>query len=154
MAKEFITGAIDTILDRFGGNSSGNAPTLLMLGAFKFSLNTAVFQQMERSTTYRWAAQQRTGQIDALQFTGFGEDSIMLPGVVYPEFKGGAGQVDDLRKLAAEGKPLRLITGTGAVLGMWVIEGVRETASEYRTDGVPRKQEFTVEIRKFSDANI
>lgn len=150
--RETITGIIDKALASFRGNNSGNAPVLLMLGGFKFSLNTAVFQEMRRSTTSRWQAQERIGQYDALQFTGPGDDRISLPGVVYPDFRGGDRQVDDLRALAAQGRPLRLIGPTGEILGAWVIENVEETQSHHKPSGNARKQEFTVSIRKFGDA--
>lgn len=135
----------------FQGNHSGNAPVMLMLGGFKFSLNTAVFQQLQRATAYRWPAQQRVGELDALQFTGPAEDCITLPGVIYPDFRGGADQLDALRTLASEGRPLRLITATGDILGLWVVETVEETQSAFKPDGSPRRQEFYLSIRKFSD---
>lgn len=152
--RELITGAVDKLLNAFNGNDSGNAPTLLMLGGFKFSLNTAVFQEMHRNTSWRWPAQERVGQYDALQFTGPGDDRVTLPGVVYPDFRGDAMQVDALRAIAAQGKPVRLISATGQMLGTWVILSVEETASSFKPDGTPRKQEFTVTIRKFGDADV
>ncbi len=152
--REVITGQLDKKLSGFSGNDAGNAPTLLMIGGFKFSLNTAVFQEKRRSTSYRWPAQERTGQLDALQFTGPGEDRITLPGIVYPEFKGGTDQVDSLRKIAAQGKPLRLISATGVMLGVWVIENIEDVATFFKPDGTPRRQDFTVTIRKYSDADV
>lgn len=41
MKREFVTGTVDKLLSQFKANDSGNAPVLLMLGGFKFSLNTA-----------------------------------------------------------------------------------------------------------------
>jgi phage protein U len=152
--REIATGQLDRSLNGFAGNNAGNSPTMLMLGGFKFSLNTAVFQEMHRSTSYRWPAQERVGQFDALQFTGPGEDRITLPGIVYPDFRGGADQVESLRKIAAQGKPLRLISASGVMLGAWVIESVEETASAFKKDGAPRRQDFTVTIRKFGDADV
>ncbi len=138
--------------ESIGSHDSGNAPVMMMLGAFKFSLNTAAMQDVDRSTGYRWPAQERIGKLDALQFTGPGADTITLPGVVYPDFRGGAGQIEQLRGLARKGAPLRLIAGTGAVLGMWVIENVRERQSAFKPDASFRRQEFEVSLRKFSDA--
>ena len=46
MKREFVTASIDKLLSSFQSNDSGNAPVLLMLGGFKFSLNTAVFQEI------------------------------------------------------------------------------------------------------------
>jgi len=149
--RETVNGIIQSAQGAFQGNDSGNAPVMLMLGGFKFSLNTAVFQQVQRSTSYRWPAQERIGQLDALQFTGPGDDRITLPGIVYPDFRGDVHQIAQLRELASVGRPLRLIAATGDILGLWVIESVDETQSIFKPDGLPRRQEFTLSIRKFSD---
>lgn len=152
--REVITGQVDRALSSFAGNDAGNAPTMLMLGGFKFSLNTAVFSEVRRSTAWRWPAQERVGQLDALQFTGPGEDRVVLPGVIYPDFRGGPTQLDELRSIAERGKPVRLISAGGAMLGAWVIESIEETASGFKVDGAPRKQEFQVTIRKFANADV
>lgn len=149
--RETINGIIQHAPGAFQGNESGNAPVMLMLGGFKFSLNTAVFQEMQRNTSWRWPAQERLGQYDALQHTGPGDDRITLPGVIYPDWRGGVQQVDELRALAAQGRPLRLIAATGQILGMWVIESIGETQSFFLPDGTPRRQEFTLTIKKYGD---
>lgn len=105
-------------------------------------------------TSYRWPAQERIGQFDALQFTGPGEDRITLPGVIYPDFRGGSDQLNELRSLASRGQPLRLIAASGEVLGMWVIESVEEVQSTFKVDGSPRRQDFTITIKKFGDADV
>lgn len=152
--RELFDGLGEFAPDQFQGNDAGNAPTMLMLGGFKFSLNTAVFQEMQRSTSWRWPAQERVGKLDALQATGPGDDRITLPGVIYPDFRGGMVQVEELRRLGNAQKPVRLISATGEILGLWVIESVEETQSHFKPDGSPRRQEFTVSIRKFGDADV
>ena len=82
---------------------------------------------------------------------GPGDDRITLPGIVFPDWRGGTSQLDDLRALAAQGRPLRLIASTGEVLGLWVITAVDERQSVFKPDGSPRRQEFSVSIRKFGD---
>jgi len=149
--REAINGLIEYGIGSFQGNNSGNAPTLMMLGGFKFSLNTAVFQELNRNTSYSWPAQERVGNWDALQFTGPGVDRIRLPGVIYPQFRGGLGQVENLRSLASQGRPLRLIGADGSILGLWVIEGVEEFQAVFEADGTFKRQDFTVSIRKYGD---
>lgn len=128
------------------------AKTMMKLGAFTFSLDTAAFQQLQRSTAYKWASQPRVGQPDALQFLGEGEDTITLSGVVYPHYWGGLRQVDDMRTQAGKGEPLILVEGTGAVLGKWVIMSVSETKKVFFSDGTPRKINFSMKIKKQSGA--
>lgn len=122
-----------------------------MLGSFKFSLTTAAYQQLQRTTEYRWPAQDRFGQLAALQATGPGSDSITLPGVIFPEFAGGLGQIDALRALASQQKPQTLIDGRGNVMGQWVIESIDENQEIFAVKGAPLKQNFSLKIRKFSD---
>jgi phage protein U len=149
--RQILTGALDVLQDAFIGNNAGNAPTILMLGGFKFSLNTAVFSEMKRSTAYRWPDIERFGQLAALQYTGPGDDTITLPGIIYPDFRGGDRQLDDLRTLASSGQPQQLIASSGGVLGQWVVTSIEEGQSFYKPDGSFRRQEFTVSLRKFSD---
>lgn len=124
---------------------------MMQLGSFQFSINTAAYQDLKRATAYNWAAQQRFGQRDALQFTGPGEDTITLSGAVFPCFRGGTGQVDSLRSLAALGIPHMLVSGKGDLMGRWVIERVDEGQGVFAAFGVPIKQEFTIQIRKYDD---
>lgn len=128
------------------------AKTMMKLGAFTFSLDTAAYQQLQRTTAYKWPAQDRAGQSAALQFMGEGEDSIGLMGVIYPHYKGGLRQVDAMRKEAAKGEPLILVDGMGWVLGKWVILSATETKKIFLEDGTPRKINFSLKLRKYSEA--
>ena len=121
---------------------------MLQLGDFQFSVSTAAYQTLKRSTEYRWAAQTRIGTHDALQTTGYGPDSITLPGVIYPEHRGGIGQLNTLRAIADRREPLLLASGLGDILGDWVIERIDEDQSTFANRGVPKKQKFTIKIRQ------
>jgi phage protein U len=125
--------------------------TMMTLGGFKFGMSTAAYQELKRTTEYLWPSQQRFGAAPAVQSTGQGDDSISLSGVIYPEWNGGTGQLDDLRSLAADRQPLTMIDGRGNVLGEWAIEKVEEGQGVFAQAGVARKQEFTLSLKKFGD---
>jgi phage protein U len=127
------------------------SPVMMTLGGFQFGINTAAYQELVRSTEWRWPAQDRFGLPPALQFTGPGNETISLPGVIYPEWRGGAGQIEAMRSMAALGDPVAMVSGGGAYLGMWVIEGIEEKQGVFGDAGVPRKQEFTLKLRAFYD---
>lgn len=148
--RETLTGLLDLAQAAFTGNDSGDAPVLLMLGQFKFSLNTAVFLEMVRSAEYNWPTVPRFGKLDAVQYTGPGAERITLPGVLYPDWRGHWRSIDNLRGLASLGKPQRLIANDGTIIGLFVVESVEERASIFKADGWPRRQEFTVTIRRAS----
>lgn len=130
---------------------SGGPTVMMTLGYFKFGISTAAYQELSRVTEWRWPSQERFMQAQALQFVGPGGDTITLPGVIYPEWRGGPGQLDSMRTLADRGKPQMLIDGRGMVHGRWVIEKIDERQSVFAAAGAPRKQEFTMNLRKFDD---
>lgn len=131
-----------------GSFVSGYVP-MLMLGSFQFSLNVAVFQEMQRSSEYKWPAQERFGQRQARQFTGVGDDTITLPGVIYPEYMGSTSAMKNLRAMAALGQPNLLIDGTGQIYGRWVVTKVDETRSIFAAFTQPKKIEFSVALAYF-----
>lgn len=122
---------------------------MMRLGDFAFGINTAAYDELRRSTEYKWPAQERFGQRDTLQYTGPGDDTITLTGTILTAYRGGTGQLQRLRNLAAEGQPQFLISGLGQIMGRWVIERVEEGQTTFAAAGHPRKQEFTVQLRRF-----
>ncbi len=122
-----------------------------------FSLDTAAYQSMNRTSKYNWAEQARIGRNPALQYTGTGADTLSLPGIIYPTFKGGLGQVEAMRAEAKTGKPILLIDLYGLndenrnILGYWCITTVKEKSSEYLAGGIPQKIEFSLELKYFGE---
>lgn len=127
------------------------AGVMIKLGAYVFSLDTAAYQQLSRATAYRWQALERVNQLAALQFTGPGEDSISLNGVILPTFRGGLGQLDAMRAEAAKGEPLLMVDGRGYVHGRWVILSVNETQKTFERGGAPLQIEFSIRLRKYDE---
>ncbi len=123
--------------------------TMMALGPFKFGIDTAAYQELSRTTEFKWAEQPVFGELDNLQYLGPGADVITLNGVIFPEFKGGFEQLDGLRALGGVGQPHMLVSGTGKVMGQWVINSVEEGQGVFAAMGVPRRQEFTLSIKKF-----
>ncbi|HDR9259637.1 TPA: phage tail protein [Burkholderia vietnamiensis] len=126
-------------------------PTMMVLGDYLFSINTLVFQKWARSTEWRWPAQERMGQYDALQFTGPGPDTLELPGVLYPNWNGDINSMDDLRAMGDDGQPYLLVDSMGYVQGRWILERLDEEQSLHMVDGTPQKIDFTLHLRKFDD---
>jgi phage protein U len=125
------------------------AEVMMQLGFLQFSLDTATYQRLSRSTEYRWARIARIGANDAMQFTGYGPETIEIEGVIYPHFRGGLKQVDKMRAQASIGVPLPLVSGTGRILGLWVVEAISEGQEIFAKQGVPLRQEFTMRIARY-----
>ena len=43
---------------------------MMMLGFYRFSLNTSAYQQFRRSISYRWQSQERLNNNPAMQYLG------------------------------------------------------------------------------------
>jgi hypothetical protein len=119
---------------------------MMALGEFRFSLDTAAYQNLRRSVAYRWPKQERIGRAPARQFVGKGDETITLEGIIYPEFKGGLKQIDKMREVAGTGQPKMMTDGTGKVWGKWCIESIDEKQGTFFANGIPRKQEFALRL--------
>lgn len=131
------------------GHFNGAWMTMMRLGSFKFGVYTAAYQSLDRSTEYKWGEQALFMNYDQLQYLGPGADLITVQGFVYPEYKGGTGQLNNLRDLGATGQPQLLISGFGSIMGRWVIQQVNEGQTIFAAGGIPRRQEFNVQLRRF-----
>ncbi len=129
------------------------APVMMTLGRYRFGITTAAYAELTRTAEWRWQTLDRFGDTPAVQHTGKGAESITLPGVIFPEWRGGAGQLDAMRALADSGEPQMLIDGSGRVMGMWAIERVEERQATFAAAGMPRRQEFTLALKKVDDAD-
>lgn len=125
-------------------------PLMMQLGSFQFGTWTAAYQELNRSTSWQWAEQALFGKAPTLQYTGPGADTLTLPGVIYPEYRGGLSQIDNMRLIAGNGQPLIMVSGLGRILGRWVIDQIDEKQSVFASAGMPRKIEFTLSLRRYS----
>lgn len=124
---------------------------MMQLGSFQFGLSTAAYQELERTTEYRWPSHETYGTLPTSQSTGPGDDTINVQGVILPEFRGGFGQLDALRDLAGTMQPLLLVSGDGRIMGRWCITKVQEKQAIFAAYGRPRRQEFTLNLKRFDE---
>ncbi len=130
------------------------AEILMTLGGFQFAITTAAHESLQRDTAYRWEKQERLGREPAMQFIGPGEDKITLQGRIYPHYRGGLEQIDTMRELAGEGEPLQLVDGLGRVMGPYCILRITEGQQTYVGPGIPRRQDFTMELVRYGSDTI
>ncbi len=127
---------------------------MMALGTFIFSLPTLVYQELQRSSSWRHASTERIGARAASQFLGPGEETITLGGMLAPEFACDPAELDTLRILADAGQPLALVSGSGIVFGAYVITGLTETGMLFFADGTPRRVEFDLQLRRVPDEDM
>ncbi len=126
----------------------------MALGAYRFCLDTAAYQQLCRQTEYSWMKQSRVGLPPLSQPMGEQSDQITLQGVILPTFRGGTGQVAQMRLQAGLSIPLPLISGLGNYLGQWVITSISDTQEIFWSNGQPRKIEFQISLEKYNELNL
>ncbi len=124
---------------------------MMGLGDYRFSLPTAAYQELKRTTPYRWAVQNRIGQRPALQYIGPGKETMDLSGDIYPLYKGGIGQLNKMRTEAGAGQPLILVDGQGNIWGKWCIEEIQETQTTFLPGGIPKKQSFNLRLSHYGE---
>lgn len=126
------------------------ATIMMQLGSFQFSVNTAAYQELKRRSEYRWPKQDLYGRRPGRQFTGPGDESMTITGTIFTEYRGGLGQIEQMRAQAGRGQPLLLVNGYGGLMGRWVIESIEEGQKVFAAFGRPRKQDFALQLARFS----
>lgn len=118
---------------------------------YHFNLDTAAFDELRRQTSFRWQGQERLRRSVAQQAVGLGEEKITLKGAIFPHHKGGLKQLNTLRTIGRNLRPLNLVTGYGEVLGDWCLVSIEEEQSHLLAGGIPRKQGFTLEFVSYGN---
>lgn len=125
---------------------------MLALGMFVFMRQTLPHQTLQRDAEYRWPSNSRVGKRDSFQFLGPGEEKITLAGTLYPELTGGKLTMTAIRLMADQGRAWPLLDGTGTIYGMYVINNISETGSQFFADGTPRKIDFTLTLTRVDES--
>jgi len=80
-----------------------------------------------------------------------GDDTITLNGMVAPESIGSIASLDQLATMADIGAAYVLVDGIGTVYGAFIIESLNETQTYHTAEGVPRKIEFNLSLKRVDD---
>jgi hypothetical protein len=121
---------------------------LMSLGMFGFELPTLAYQELSKKTEWRHASSDRFGARPASQYLGPGADAVTLSGVLLPGISGSFAALATLKEMGDQGEAQPLVDGTGRVHGAFVILSIDERQSFFTQDGVPRKTDFTIELRR------
>lgn len=128
--------------------------SFLALGPNVFSILPVTLQKITRETKSNWAAVPRFGGDVARQFTGHGEHSIKLEGLVFNSHFGGFSQYEALRATQLAARPVPMIGMSaglvGLVYGLVVILSVSDTQEYLDPEtGVGKKLGFDCEVAPF-----
>ncbi|WP_074018487.1 phage tail protein [Xenorhabdus thuongxuanensis] len=121
------------------------------LGLFVFMLKTTPYQSLQHQQSWRHSFNNRIGARPAFQFMGPNNDTITLSGSLYPEITGGRFSLLALELMAESGKAWSFLDGHGTIYGMFVIESIDRTKTEFFADGAARKIDFTMTLRRVDE---
>lgn len=86
------------------------------------------------------------------QFLGPDNDPLTLSGVLLPEITGGRLSLLALEQMAELGKSWPLIEGSGTIYGMFVIESLSQTKTEFFDGGEARRIEFSLTLKRADES--
>lgn len=127
---------------------------MMALGLFVFELSTTPYQDMQHKKAWRHPSSPRVGARPESQFLGPDEETIALAGVLYPELTGGEVSLAQLDQMADQGKAWPLISGSGYLYGLYVIESKDVSRSLFFADGTARRIEFTLNLVRADDNQV
>ena len=122
--------------------------------------DTPGFEQLQRDAQFTWVSNDRLSRDPAMQFTGPGEENVVVEGRMFPYHFGGLSTVQRLREAGRAGKPHILarfypLTGPSGyaseVIGNFVIKRVRTVESKIGVIGIAHKIDFTLELCRYGD---
>ncbi|KVC61552.1 oxidoreductase [Burkholderia stagnalis] len=128
---------------------------MMSLNQFVFSLATAPYRELKRQRSWKHPTSSRIGVRDASQFAGVGNDTITLSGSVAPD--NGIGEIASVEALAQMGDvgdAYVLVDGQGYVYGAYVIESMDVTGTYHTKEGVPRKIDFNLTLKRVDDSAL
>jgi uncharacterized protein len=122
--------------------------------------DTPNFETIQRDAQYTWTSNDRLSRDPAMQFTGPGEDNVVVEGKMYPYHFGGISTLERMRNAGRAGKPMILCRfypltdpkGYGTeVIGNYVIRRVRTVEAKIGAVGIAHKIDFTLELTRYGD---
>ena len=124
---------------------------MLALGFFVFSLHTLAYQEFQRQLAWRHPGASPVGHRPTSQYTGPGEETITLNGVLHAGLAGTRISLDILQAMADEGTAWPLIEGTGRIYGLYHVTSLSHTGTVFFADGAPRKIDFALTLKRAPD---
>lgn len=125
---------------------------MMVLGLYVFMLRTVPCQELRYQRNWRHATNSRVNRRPSTQFLGPDNDSLTLSGVLLPEITGGRLSLLALELMAEQGKAWPLIEGSGTIYGMFVIENLSQTKTEFFAGGEARRIEFSLTLKRVDES--
>lgn len=109
---------------------------LYMLGSVEIDTSPFPIEEMERDADASIVAKPIIGGRPSKEFTGEGEDDIILSGEILPYHVGGLDQLETLHEMRRQGARFPIQRGDGWRPGWYSITRIRESHRELSGEGV------------------
>ena len=122
--------------------------TLMRLGDFGFSIDTAAFQKLQEVHRWRWEPVSRIGHKPIQHDLGPDAAQIRMQGVTHPYWRGGVGQLDRLKAIGDERRAVLLVDALGIIWGRFVVERLEIEHSVFAAAPTAMKKAFTLVLKE------
>ncbi|MFT0892963.1 phage tail protein [Pseudochelatococcus sp. G4_1912] len=127
-------------------------PVSMSLGPYAFEAHGFGYTDVTRNLDTSWASIEVVDRFEALQWTGPKSEGMSIRGVLFPHEFGGDASLEGLRAAAISGEPLMLVSLDGGIFGMQVINGISEDRAFMDHLGRPRKNAWSIDLRRYEEA--
>ncbi len=141
---------------------------LLKLGEFKFQPTGPSYESLQEGYEYKWTEQDLLLSAPSQYWGGKKSHNLTITGSLYIELTlprygnslkstvlSNYNSLASIRNsfslldaMASRGESYFLVDTTGRNYGKWVILGFNVTKTHFWNDGIPRKQDFVLNLRK------
>jgi len=130
---------------------------LMLLGPHIFTVAGLSFQKLTEEFAADWAVMPRFGGSPGLQFTGFGEDTKTISGVMFPQEFNSRAQIDAVTATIRAALPVPFISWASglamaaAIHGQVVIKAIRREHDYINRFGQPGRITYSLDLQPFID---
>lgn len=129
-----------------------SGPVPMMLGGFAFEAHGFGFDGLSRNVQTPWVDIAVAQSLNQQQWTGPTAEEVVIKGVLFPIEHGGQGSLDGIIDTANAGMPVMLVSGSsaqGTIHGMFTIQNVSEDRSFITRDGTPRRNAYSITLKRY-----
>lgn len=129
---------------------------MMKLGDATFGMDGPAYDEFTQKIPITWAAQGRISRRDALQFVGFGTETVDLTGTIHTLFAPGGtpigiNTIRVFERMALDPQPYMMVDGTGRRYGYFAVASVTDVRTDMVTNGAPQKQKFTLNLKRYGE---
>lgn len=122
---------------------------------FIFSIDTTLFDEVQRESPERFSTHDRVGQRPTLQHIGTCVETATIPGAVFQCFIGDNTVMNDLYAIKESGEAQELWTMTSKYAGerfmegRWVITNITETKKHFKASGKASVIDYSLSLSRY-----